>query len=141
MQIEESFEMAVDAAALWPWISSPDRIAKWITDAKRFEAEPAGELEEGSRLIVYPPQGAPMEARVEKSERGRILVLRARGLPNNLEVLLTLSVRDQERGSVLTLRAESELTGILIFAEKMIASKARAKLKSWAENLRKAIGP
>ena len=140
MQVEESIGLAVDTAALWPWISNPDRMAEWITDAKRFEAEPAGELRAGSRLIVYPPQGAPIEARVEQSERGRTLVLRASGLPNNLEVLLTLSVRDQERSSVLTLRAEAELSGILIFAEKMIASNARARLKVWAENLRRAIG-
>jgi carbon monoxide dehydrogenase subunit G len=140
VHVEESFEMAVDSAALWPWISEPERLAEWITDARRFESQPPGELEEGSRLIVHPRSGAPIEAKVEQVERGRSLVLRASGLPNDLEVLLTLRVRDQEGRSVLTLRAESELRGLLIFAEKMIASKARAKLRSWAEALKKRIG-
>jgi len=140
MQVEESFAMPVDPAALWAWISNVDRWAEWITDAKRFEAVPAGELENGSRVIVHPHKGSPIEARVEQSEKGRILVLRARGLPNDLEVLLTFLVRDQGGSSLLTMRAETELTGILMFAEKMIDSKARAKLRSWAESLRRATG-
>jgi carbon monoxide dehydrogenase subunit G len=140
MQVEESLILPVDPDSLWPWISTPDRLAEWITDAQRFEVEPAGELEEGSRLIVHLPRGAPIEGSVERADRGRMLVLRASGLPNDLEVLVTFLVRGQEGGSVLTLRAETQLKGLMVFAETMITSKARTKLKSWADSLRKAIG-
>lgn len=140
MRIDESLILPLDPEALWPWISTPDRLAEWITDVQRFEAIPAGELQAGSRLIVHLARGAPIEASVERADRGHALVLRARGLPNDLEVLLTLQVSAQEGGSVLTLRAEAQLTGLLVFAESLITSKARAKLTCWAENLRQAIG-
>jgi carbon monoxide dehydrogenase subunit G len=132
MRIDESLALGVKPDALWPWISTPERLGEWITDAQRFESVPAGELVKGSRLIVHLPRGAPIEAIVESAERGRALVLRARGLPNDLEVLLTFSVREQGGGSLLSLGAETQLTGILMFAEKMIAAKARAKLTAWA---------
>lgn len=140
MRIDESLALGVKPGALWPWISTPERLGEWITDAQRFESVPAGELQKGSRLIVHLPRGAPIEAIVESAVRGESLVLRARGLPNDLEVLLTFSVREQGHGSLLSLSAEAELTGILMFAEKMIAAKARAKLTSWAEALRRAVG-
>ena len=140
MRIDESLVLTVGPEALWPWISTADRLAEWIADVQRFEARPAGELEEGSLLIVHLPRGAPIEASVERAERGRELVLRACGLPNELEVLVTFLVREQAGNSVLTLRAEAQLTGIMMFAENMITSKARAKLASWAEALRKAMG-
>jgi carbon monoxide dehydrogenase subunit G len=139
MRIEESVRLAVDPEALWPWISTPDRLVEWITDVKRFEVRPAGELAAGSILVVHPVRGSPIQARVDRIDPGRRLVLRASGLPNDLEVLLTLETTAQPEGSLLTLRAEAELTGLLVFAEKMIASKARAKLATWIETLRKAI--
>ncbi|SRR5260221_655244 len=135
MRIDESLVLGVKPDALWPWIATPERLGQWITDAQRFESVPAGELEKGSRLIVHLPRGAPIEAIVERAERGRVLVLRARGLPNDLEVVLTFLVREEEGGSVLSLSAETQLTGILMFAESMIAAKARAKLVAWAEGL------
>jgi carbon monoxide dehydrogenase subunit G len=140
MRIEESLALDVDAAALWPWISTADRLSEWIADVQRFEAKPAGELAVGSLLIVHLPRGTPIQATVERAERGKVLVLRASGLPDGLEVLVTFLVREEEGHAVLTLRAETLLTGIMIFAEKMIASKARAKLASWAEALREAVG-
>src|SRR6266850_6482428 len=133
MRIDETLVLGVDPETLWPWISTTERLAEWIADAKSFEAKPAGALVQGSRLIVHLPRGAPIEANVERAERGRVLVLRAGGLPNKLEVLLTFLVREQEGHSVLTLSAETQLTGIMMFAEKMIASKARAKLTTWVE--------
>jgi uncharacterized protein YndB with AHSA1/START domain len=139
MRVEESVALAVSPEALWPWISTADGLARWITDAKRFEARPAGELGERSHLIVHLPRGDPIEAIVERAERGRVLALRARGLPNDLEVVVTFLVSEREAGSLLTLRAEAQLTGLLMFAEKMIASKARAKMESWAEALRRGI--
>lgn len=140
MQIEESLILPVDSEALWPWISTPDHLAKWIAGVERFESEPIGELKEGSRLVVHLPRGSPIEATVERADRGHVLVLRARGLPNDLEVLVTLRVRGQEGSSVLTLRAEAELTGLLVFAEKLITAKARAKATDLAEALRRAVG-
>lgn len=139
MRVEESVALAVPPESLWPWISTPDGLGRWITDAKRFEARPAGELEERSHLIVHLPRGDPIDAIIERVEPGRTIVLRAGGLPNGLEVLVTFLVSEGDTGSRLTLRAEAELSGILMFAEKMIASKARAKMESWAEALRLAI--
>jgi carbon monoxide dehydrogenase subunit G len=140
MRIDESLALAVKPDALWPWIATPERLGEWITDAQRFESAPAGELKQGSRLVVHLPRGTPIEAMVERAEPGRALVLRARGLPNDLEVLLSFSVREQAGGSLLSLSAETQLTGILMFAETMIAAKARAKLTAWAGALRKAVG-
>jgi uncharacterized protein YndB with AHSA1/START domain len=139
MRIEESLILPVDPEALWPWISTPDGLAKWITEVQRFEATPQGELEEGSRLVMHLPRGSPIEAIVERADRGDVLVMRASGLPNDLEVLVTLLVREQGGVSVLTLRAEAQLTGMLVFAESLIAGKARAKLKSWTDALRRVM--
>jgi hypothetical protein len=137
MQVEESLVIPVDTASLWPWLSTQERLAEWITDVQRFESRPAGELGAGSRLIAYLPRGAPIEARVERADRGHALVLRAIGLPNDLEVLVTFLVREEEGRSILTLRAEAQLTGMLVFAESLIAGRAKAKVKSWTEILLK----
>ncbi len=139
MRIEEQIIFPVAADAFWPWISTPERLAEWITDVQRFEARPPGALKAGSLLVAHPPHGAPIEARVERVEPGRLLALRARGLPNDLDVLLTLEIREQGARSVLILLAETELSGILVFAEKMIASKVRAKLAAWTGTLRQRI--
>jgi carbon monoxide dehydrogenase subunit G len=139
MKVEESVALPVRPEALWPWISTADGLARWITDAKGFETRPAGELEERSHLIVHLPRGAPIEAIVERAERERALVLRARGLPDDLEIVVTFLVSERGEDSSLTIRAEAQLTGLLMFAEKMIASKARAKMESWADALRRAI--
>jgi carbon monoxide dehydrogenase subunit G len=140
MRIEESLIVPVNPDALWPWLSTPERLGQWITDVQRFEARPAGELEEGSQLVAHPPRGAPIEASVERADRGHALVLRAKGLPNDLEVLVTFLVREQEGRSNLTLRAEAQLTGLMIFAERLIAEKARAKVKIWADHLLEVVG-
>jgi hypothetical protein len=139
MRIEESIALSASPEVLWPWISTAERLGRWIADAERFEARPAGELAERSHLLVHVRRGAPIDAVVERAERGRALVLRARGLPNDLEVLVSFLVGEQAGGSALTLRAEAELTGLLMFAEGMIASKARAKVRAWAEALRRAL--
>jgi uncharacterized protein YndB with AHSA1/START domain len=137
VKIEESLPLATSPEELWPWISTPERLAEWIADVERFEVRPEGELAVGSRLIAYLPRGgSPLEARVEAVERGRSLSLRTSGLPKGLEVLLSFQVREQAGGSVLTLRAETELKGMMVFAEKIIASKARAQLAVWTKTLR-----
>ncbi len=140
MIVERTLELAAAPAAVWPWISEPDRLGRWISDAQRFEARPAGPLAPGSTLVVHLPRNAPVEARVERLEPGRELALRARGLPNDMEVALTFTVRAEGSGASLKLRAETQLTGLMIFAEKLIASKAEAKLCAWAENLRALVG-
>ena len=71
MRIDESLVLGVKPDAVWPWISMPERLGEWITDAQRFESQPPGELVAGSRLIVHLPRGAPIEASVERAERGR----------------------------------------------------------------------
>jgi carbon monoxide dehydrogenase subunit G len=140
MQIEESLIVPVHPDALWPWLSTPERLAEWITDVQSFESRPAGELEVGSQLVARLPHGVPIEASVERADRGHALVLRASGLPKDLEVLVTFLVREQEGQSALLLRAETQLTGMLKFAESLIAGRARAKVKSWADNLIRAVG-
>jgi carbon monoxide dehydrogenase subunit G len=140
MQIEETIELAAGPGALWPWISTPERLARWITDVQRFEAKPPGDLREGSHLVAHLARGAPIEASVERCELERALVLRATGLPNDLEVLLTLSIDERAGGSALTLRAETQLKGIMMFAEKLIATKARARLQAWTDALRGLVG-
>jgi len=141
MRIEDSVVLPVAPEALWPWISTPEHLALWIRDVQRFEVRPAGELAAGSRMIVHLPRGAPLEATAERVERPRSLTLRARGLPDGLEVLLGFRVEEQADGSRLTLSAEAELQGLMIFAEALIASKARAKLASWTQALRAALTP
>ncbi len=140
MRIEESLTVPVNPDALWTWLSKPERLAEWITDVQRFEAKPAGELEVGSRLVAHLPRGAPIEAIVERADREQALVLRAKGLPNDLEVVVTFLVRAQEGQSVLLLRAEAQLTGLLVFAESLIAGKARAKVKAWSDTLVRVAG-
>jgi carbon monoxide dehydrogenase subunit G len=132
VRIEESLDLPVDPETLWPWISTPERLAEWIGDVERFEFRPP-------RVIAHLRRGAPLEAEVERSERPRTLTLRARGLPNDLEVLLGFEVRERAGGSNLTVSAETELSGLMIFAEKMIASKAQAKLASWTQALRERV--
>lgn len=139
MRIEESLDLPVDPGTLWPWISTPERLAEWIGDVERFELRPPGDIAVGSKMIAHPSRGAPLEATVERAERPRILTMRARGLPNDLEVLLGFEVREHEGGSRLTVSAETELRGLMVFAEKMIASKARAKLATWTEALRARV--
>jgi len=139
MIVAQTLVLAGSPEALWPWISEPERLGRWITDAQRFEARPAGALAAGSTLLVHLPRGAPVEARVERVEAGRELVLRARGLPNDMEVALALTLRAEGGATRLELRAETELSGFLVFAEKMIASKAQAKLAAWAGNLRALV--
>jgi carbon monoxide dehydrogenase subunit G len=139
MIVERTLALAAAPAAVWPWLSEPERLARWITDAQRFEARPAGPLAPGSTLVVHLPRGAPLEARVERVEPGRQLALRARGLPNDMEVALHFELEPEGNGTRLLLRAETELTGLMIFAEKMIASKAEAKLSVWAEKLRTLV--
>ena len=141
MKIEESLVLPVDPAELWPWISTPARLAEWIGDVDRFEARPAGELVEGARLIAHLPRGEPIEATVERAEWPRALSLRARGVPQGLEVLVEFRIEPLDGGSRLTVGAATELSGLMIFAEKMIASRARAKLASWTETLRANVGP
>ena len=139
MIVERTLELAAAPAAVWPWVSEPEKLARWITDAARFEARPAGPLAFGSTLVVHLPRSAPLEARVERVEPGHALALRARGLPNDMEVLLSFTLQGQGSGTQLVLRAETELSGLMIFAEKMIRSKAEAKLSAWAENLRALV--
>jgi uncharacterized protein YndB with AHSA1/START domain len=139
MIVEQTLEFAAAPALVWPWISEPERLARWISDAQRFEARPAGPLAPGSTLVVHLPRGSPIEARVERVEAGRELALRARGLPNDLQVALRFSLAAERGGTRLVLRAETELTGMMIFAEKLIASKAQAKLAAWAGNLRALV--
>ena len=118
MLVEQTLVLEQPPAAIWPWISEPERLARWISDAQRFEARPAGPLAPGSTLVVHLPRSAPVEARVERVEPGRELALRARGLPNDMEVALLFTLRPEGGGTRLVLRAETELTGFLIFAEK-----------------------
>ncbi len=139
MIVERTLELAAAPAAVWPWISEPERLARWINDAQRFEARPEGPLALGSTLVVHLPRNAPLEARVERLEAGRELVLRARGLPNDLEVVLSFGLQAEGAKTRLALRAETELTGLMIFAEKLIASKAQAKLAAWSENLSRLV--
>src|SRR5258708_5938724 len=139
MKVEQTLFFEVPPAALWPWISEPDHLARWISDAQRFEARPAGALAPGSTLVVHLPCAAPVEARVERVESGRELALSARGLPNEMEVAVRFELSAEGSGTRLLLRAETELTGLMIFAEKMIASKARAKLAAWGGNLQALV--
>lgn len=139
MRIEESLDLPVDPGTLWPWISTPDGLAKWIGDVERFELRPPGDIAAGSRMIAHPRRGSPIEATVESAQRPRSLTMRASGLPNDLEVVLGFDVREHGTGSKLTVSAETELRGLMVFAEKMIASKARAKLESWTQALRERV--
>ncbi|MFN0008406.1 MAG: SRPBCC family protein [Planctomycetota bacterium] len=139
MKIEESLELPVDPGTLWPWLSTPERLGEWIGDVERFELRPPGGVDAGSRMVAHLHRGAPLEARVERAEPPRSLTLRASGLPNDLEVLLGFEVREHEGGSRLTVSAETELRGLMIFAENLIASKARAKLRAWTEALRARV--
>jgi carbon monoxide dehydrogenase subunit G len=139
MIVERTLELPAAPAAVWPWVSEPERIARWITDAARIEARPAGALAFGSALVVHLPRSSPLEARVERVEPGRALALRARGLPSDMEVVLSFTLQAEGNGTLLALRAETELSGLMIFAEKMIRSKAEAKLAGWGENLRALV--
>jgi len=139
MIVERTLELAAAPAAVWPWVSEPEKLARWITDAARLDARPAGPLAFGSTLVVHLPRNAPLEARVERVDPGHALVLRARGLPSDLEVVLSFTLQGHGSGTLLELRAETELTGLMIFAEKMISSKAQAKLMVWGENLRALV--
>jgi len=112
MRVEESVAIEVAPAQLWPWLAEPARRARWM------------------------PEESRVASRVERSDPGRELVLHASGLPQDLEVRLTLSLAPEGGGTRLALRAEAELTGMMIFAEKLIASKAQAKLAEWGRNLR-----
>jgi len=141
VRIEESLGLPVDPETLWPWISTPERLARWIGDVDRFEVRPAGDLVQGSLLIVHLSRGAPLEATVERVERPWTLALRARGLPDDLEAFLGFRVQEEAGGTRLTMSAEAELHGLMIFAEKLIAAKARAKLSAWTEALRGAMTP
>ena len=139
MIVEKSLVLPQSPAAVWPWLSEPERLGQWISDAQRFEARPASPLASGSTLVVHLPRSAPVEARVERIEPGRELALRARGLPNDMEVVLSFVLNSEGSGSRLVLRAETQLTGFMIFAEKMIAGKAEAKLAAWSEKLRALV--
>ena len=139
MRIEESLVLPVTPEALWPWISTPARLAEWIGDVERFEARPAGELTVGSSLVAHLPRGTPIEATVESAEPSRTLVLLARGVPHDLEVRIEFRVEALEGGSRLTLGAQTRLSGLMVFAEKMIAGHARAKLASWTTALRARV--
>jgi carbon monoxide dehydrogenase subunit G len=139
MIVEQTLVLPAAPAQLWPWVSEPERLARWIPDAQRFEARPAGALAPGSMLLVHLPRGSPVEARVERVEAGRELALLARGLPNEMEVALSFVLVADGGGTRLVLRAETQLTGLMIFAEKLIASKAQAKLAQWSEKLRELV--
>jgi carbon monoxide dehydrogenase subunit G len=132
VRIEESLDLPVDPETLWPWISTPEGLAKWIGDVERFELRPP-------KLIAHPRRGAPIEATIEREERPRTFRLRASGLPNDLEAVLGFEVSAREGGSRLTISAETELRGLMVFAEKLIASKARAKLAEWTQALRARV--
>ena len=136
MEVERTLAFPVPPEALWPWLCEPERLARWIRDAERFEARPPGALAAGSRLVVHVPRGVPIEARVRRLEPARALVLVASGLPNELEVELSFLLEPQGTGSRLVVRAQAELSGLMLFAERMIAAKAEAKLAGWTETLR-----
>ena len=141
MLVEQTLDLEAAPAALWPWLSEPARLGRWISDAQRFEARPDGPLAAGSTLVVHLPRSAPVEVRVERCEAPRELRLRARGLPNEMEVALSFELSAQGGGTRLVLRAQTELTGLMIFAEKMIASRARERLASWTKALRASVEP
>jgi carbon monoxide dehydrogenase subunit G len=137
MRIEESVAFEASPDTVWPWISAPERLSKWITDVERFEVSPAGELAVGSLLIAHLPKtGESIPARVEAIDPGRRLSLRASKLPNNVEVVLDFDLRQQDGGSLLVLSADAKLPGLLAFAGKMVASKARQKIAVWTGELR-----
>ena len=115
MQVEEAVTIELAPEQLWPWIAEPARRARWM------------------------PEESKVASRVERSEPVRELVLKASGLPQDLEVRLTISLAPQGTGTRLVLLAEAELTGLMIFAEKMIAAKGQAKLQQWAQSLRGCI--
>lgn len=139
MIVEHTLELGAAPAAVWPWVSEPEKLARWISDAQRLEARPAGPLAFGSTLVVHLPRNAPLEARVERVDPGHGLALRARGLPNDMEIVLSIALQGHGSGTQLVLHAETELSGLMIFAEKMIRSKAEAKLAGWGENLRALV--
>ena len=115
MQVEETLQLALPPQELWPWLAEPARRARWI------------------------PEESRVASRVERADPPRELVLRASGLPQDLEVRLTLTLISEGAGTRLSLRAEAELTGMMIFAEKLIASKAQGKLAEWGRNLRALV--
>lgn len=139
MKIEHQLELPAPPAQVWPWIAEPARLAQWIRDVQRFELRPAGALAAGSTLLAQLERGSSLECRVECCTAGRELVLLASGLPNDMQVRLEFELQAAGGGSRLVLRAETELTGLMIFAESMIASKARAKLEGWSSALRTAL--
>ncbi len=139
MQVEHVLDFGVAPELVWPWISEPAKLAQWIRDAQRFEARPPGALAAGSTLVAYPARGAPIEGRVERCTSARELVLLVRGLPNEMEVRILFELSASSGGTHLVLRAQTELTGLMIFAESMIASKARAKLEAWSAALRTLV--
>lgn len=139
MRVEHELELPSPPAQVWPWIAEPERLAQWIRDVQRFEARPAGALATGSTLLAHLARGSTLEGRIERCTPGRELVLLARGLPNEMEVRLAFELAAAGTGSRLVVSAQTELTGLLVFAESMIASKARAKLEGWSSALRAAL--
>lgn len=139
-RIEESVSIPQNAARLWPWLAEPKQWPLWIDGLLGAESVPAGPLAVGSRVKLNIKGSAPIEARVTRVAEGQLVALEASGLPMDLSAQIEFSLQANGPQSRVQIVASTELTGMLIFAEKMVMSKGSSALRRWLEQLAKSCG-
>jgi len=137
-RIEESVSIPQDPAVVWPLLADPMAWPRWIEVLQVAESTPAGPLKTGSGVRIVGNRGPAIDARAVSVVDGRSIDLEANGLPFDLEARFEFRVSPETDGTRVTLAASTELSGMMIFAEKMVISKGSAALQRWLEALSKA---
>jgi hypothetical protein len=66
--------------------------------------------------------------------------LEARGLPMDLDVRVEIRLSPEGSGSRVSITMSTELSGMLIFAEKLVVAKGSAALRRWLDRLLQTAG-
>jgi Polyketide cyclase / dehydrase and lipid transport len=136
-RIEESVSIPQNAAQLWPLLSEPSQWPRWIDGLLAAESIPPGPLALGSRVKLTIKGSAPIEARVTRVIDQQMVALEASGLPMDLSAQIEFGLQAGGSESRVRISASTELTGMLIFAEKMVVAKGSSAVRRWLEQLAK----
>ena len=141
MRIEETIELPYSPERIWPWLAEPERMPRWVEDVTSGRTRDGEPIRAGSLVELVPKgRGATIVAEVVRCEKERELALRVQGgLPDGLVVEIAWNLAQSGTSTTLGLRAEAELTGLMIFMESLIANQARKKLRAYAERLSAVI--
>lgn len=134
-RIEESVLIPQKPHAVWPLLADPLAWRRWIEVLDIAESNPPGPLKTGSGVRIVGNKGPAIDARAVNVVDGQQIDLEASGLPFDLEARIEFRVAADGSGTRVSMAMSTELSGMMIFAEKMVMSKGSAALSRWLARL------